>query len=157
MDAMPFNRWPEGKPFEMVGRGGNTRYGVKLRTLTYEEADPTTGKAVSKTANAFMFDTNTLESVSNNKKVSAVRTVRGRLARTHDNRLIVVNEAKKGLWAAYYVNLTGFTTLADSNIDLIPVDVGNRRDEVDIILKSLQTTCKKSRNLLELLEIELTE
>lgn len=135
---MTFREWETGKVFEMMN--GSTRFGVKISDRT-----------------ALMFDTWQLEDIHWNKHVSDIRPVRGRLARTHDNRLCIVHEAKKGVWSAYYVNLTAYATLTDADLDLLPVETGKRRDEVNIILSQLEKTRAKEHKLFELLELELFE
>ena len=155
---MTFKDWKEGKPFEMQAPGAGTRYGVKILLLEYYEDDPDEpGERRRRKANAFFFDTNTLEFVAHNKKLEEVRPLRGRLARTHDNAFIVVKPLRKGVWAGYYVNLTRYQTFSDSEIDLIPVEVGERRDEVDITLKKLRKALTKADIYLKELELDLIE
>jgi hypothetical protein len=135
---MTFREWPLQHPFEVMN--GSTRFGVKVSDRA-----------------ALMFDTWTVEEIHFNKKVSNIRAVRGRLARTHDNRLIIVNELAKGVWSGYYVILTGTTQVSESDFDMLPVETGKRRDEVDIILRQLEKTREKERKLFYLLKIELLE
>jgi Holliday junction resolvase-like predicted endonuclease len=149
---MTFREWQEGQPFEMQV-GGQTRFGVKLAPGWEKE----NGKFFEIRFRALMFDSMKIEAIAHNKQVDAMRQAGGRLARTHDNRLIVVNEVRRGVFAGYYVNFTAYQNLQKSEITFIQAKAGERAGEVDIIMDKLHNLREKESILLKSLEIFLED
>lgn len=133
-----FREWPLQKPFEVMN--GSTRFGVKISDRA-----------------ALMFDTWSIEEIHWNKHVSSIRAVRGRLAQTHDSRLVIVSEIAKGIWSGYYLILTAPAQLSERDFDLLPIEAGNRREEIEGVLCQLEKARQKERVLFDLLQIALIE